>query len=139
MPRLSAWFIRASMAYLLAGFTLGALMLAQKGVSYYPAIITVLPIHMEFLLVGWLVQLAMGMAFWIFPRWGWASPRSRGNQEVIWLSFWLLNAGVWIAAMAPWFQRALLLGRVLQVAAVILYPAGSWRRVKQHGLEGSKQ
>ena len=30
MLRLSCWFIRASLAYLVAGFTLGALMLTLK-------------------------------------------------------------------------------------------------------------
>ena len=99
MPRLSVWFVRASLIYLLAGFTLGALMLAQDGISYYPAIIAVLPVHMEFLLVGWLVQLALGVAFWIFPRFGLGLPHSRGNEKLIWVSFVLLNAGVLIVAL----------------------------------------
>jgi len=133
MPRLSVWFVRASMVYMLIGFTFGALMLAQNGISYYPAIAAVLPIHMEFLLVGWLVQLAMGVAFWIFPRFGWGLPKSRGNEELIWISFWMLNMGVWLAALGLWFPAALLAGRVLEVAAVVLYAMGSWRRVKPHG------
>ncbi len=87
MPRLSAWFVRASLLYLLVGFAFGALMLAQVGVSYDPGIVVLLPVHMEFLLVGWLVQLAMGVAFWIFPRWGLTLPNARGNQSLIWASF----------------------------------------------------
>ena len=133
MPRLSAWFVRASMIYLLIGFALGALMLAQDGISYYPAIAAVLPIHMEFLLVGWLVQLAMGVAFWIFPRFGWGMPHSRGNQRLIWISFWLLNAGVWIVALELWVPVGLLVGRACEVGAVIVYAIGSWRRIKPHG------
>jgi hypothetical protein len=35
MPRLSCWFIRASLAYLIAGFTLGALMLTLKALAQY--------------------------------------------------------------------------------------------------------
>lgn len=133
MPRLSVWFVRASMIYLLVGFTLGALMLAQDGISYYPAIMTVLPIHMEFLLVGWLVQLAMGVAFWIFPRFGLVPPHSRGNEKVIWASFLLLNAGILIVALELWINVAFLIGRVLEVGAVIIYAVGTWRRVKAHG------
>ena len=133
MPRLSAWFVRVSMIYLLVGFTLGALMLAQDGISYYPAIMTVLPIHVEFLLVGWLVQLAMGIAFWIFPRFGLGQLRSRGNGSLIWVSFVLLNAGILIVAFELWISIAFLIGRVLEVSAVIIYAAGLWRRVKPHG------
>ena len=133
MPRLSVWFVRASLIYLLAGFTLGALMLAQDGVSYYPAIVAVLPVHMEFLLVGWLVQLALGVAFWIFPRFGLGLPHSRGNEKLIWASFVLLNAGVLIVALELWIAAALLIGRTLEVLAVLVYVLGSWRRVKPHG------
>ncbi len=133
MPRLSVWFVRASMIYLLAGFALGALMLAQDGISYYPAIMTVLPVHMEFLLVGWLVQLAMGVAFWVFPRFGLGQPQSRGNEKLIWASFLLLNAGVLIVALELWIVVAFMIGRILEVGAVIIYVFGLWRRIKPHG------
>ncbi len=133
MPRLSAWFVRASMIYLLVGFALGALMLAQDGISYDPAIMSVLPIHIEFLLIGWLVQLAMGVAFWIFPRFGLGQPHSRGNAKLIWASFLILNAGVWIVALEVWFASALLVGHALEVGAVIMFVVGLWRRVKPHG------
>ncbi len=119
------------MIYLLAGFTLGALMLAQDGISYAPAVMAVLPVHMEFLLVGWLVQLAMGVAFWIFPRFG--LPHSRGNETLIWASCLLLNAGILVVALELWIPAVFLIGRILETGAVIIYAAGLWRRVKPHG------
>ncbi|NOZ73444.1 MAG: hypothetical protein GXP38_16340 [Chloroflexi bacterium] len=67
MPRLSTWFVRASLIYLALGVTLGGLLLAEKGIPFYPALWIALPVHMEFLLIGWMVQLAMGMAYWILP------------------------------------------------------------------------
>ncbi len=136
MPRIATWFIRASMVYLLAGFTLGALMLAQEGISYDPAIGSVLPMHMEFLLVGWLVQLAMGVAFWIFPRFGWSLPHSRGSEALIWASFCLLNAGICLAASSIWIPASLLAGRLAEGMAVIVYAAASWQRIKPHGRAG---
>lgn len=138
MPRLTVWFLRASMLYLLAGFTLGALMLAQEGISYDPAIDRVLPMHMEFLLIGWLVQLAMGVAFWIFPRFGWSLPHSRGSEVLIWASFWLLNAGICLAASSIWIPAALMAGRIAEATAVIVYAAASWRRIKAHGRAGAQ-
>lgn len=128
MPRISTWFVRASLLYLLAGFALGALMLANKGIPYDPAIVLSLPVHMEFLLVGWLLQLAMGVAFWILPRFGTGAPR--GDERPIWASFVLVNAGILLAALQLWFPVTLLAGRVAQMAGIGIFIAGSWRRVK---------
>jgi hypothetical protein len=134
MPRLSIWFIRASLIYLFVGFLFGALILAEKGVSYYPSVWTLFPIHMEFLLIGWLIQLAMGVAFWIFPRFGMGLPHSRGNEKLIWISFVLVNVGILTVALQHWFPLGLLIGRLCEVGGVISYAFGLWRRVKPHGV-----
>lgn len=136
MPRLSVWFVRASLIYLLAGFTLGALMLAEKGVSYYAPIWRAFPIHVEFLLTGWLVQLAMGVAFWILPRFGRGAPR--GNENLIWASFALLNLGILMVAGQLWLPSGLVAGRISEAAGVIVYVAGSWKRVKPMVVESVK-
>ena len=128
MPRLSVWFVRAALIHLLAGITLGALMLADKGIPFDPAIIAALPIHIEFLLVGWLMQLAFGVAFWILPRFGTGAPR--GNERLVRAAFFLLNAGVLLVACQLWIPPALVAGRTAETAAVLLYIAGSWQRVK---------
>ena len=68
MTRLSVWPVRTALIYLAIGFLLGALMLFEKGARIDPALLRLLPMHVEFVLVGWTVQLAMGVAFWILPR-----------------------------------------------------------------------
>jgi hypothetical protein len=132
MPRLSVWFIRASLFYLLAGFSIGALILAQKGISYYPPVWNLFPIHMEFLLVGWFAQLAMGVAFWIVPRFSSSPPR--GNVSLVWASFGLINAGLLIGILQYWFSLSVLSGRILEIGAGITFTIGLWRRVKPHGV-----
>jgi hypothetical protein len=131
MPRLSLWFVRASLVYFLLGFTFGALLLAEKGIPYYPPIWNLLPIHIELLLIGWLLQLAMGVAFWIMPRFGVGAPR--GNEGLIWAAFTCVNGGIVLAALQFWLPPALLPGRALEVAGVFLFLAGMWRRVKPMG------
>ena len=86
MPRLSVWFLRASMLYLAAGFTFGALMLANKAIPFLPWLWRLRPIHVEILLVGWIAQFAMGVAFWMLPRFH----SSRGDVRPAWAAFFLL-------------------------------------------------
>lgn len=136
MPRLSIWFIRTALVYLAAGVTMGGLILAHKGIPLHPLLWRLLPLHIEFLLFGWIVQLAMGVGFWIFPRF-W---RSRGNEKPAWLAFWLLNAGIWLAAVRPLVGLAagvISLGRLLQAAAVIAFVTHAWPRIKPPGVHPS--
>jgi len=130
MPRLSTWFVRTSLIYLALGVTLGGLLLAEKGIPFYPALWITLPAHMEFMLMGWMVQLAMGMAYWILPRFAKGSPR--GNEKLIWVSFYLINIGILVVAVYPWlpFVGLVLIGRLLETAAVVFFAIGSWRRIK---------
>jgi hypothetical protein len=132
MPRLSVWFIRASLIYLLLGLFFGALLLVQKGIPFYTPVWYLLPLHMEFLLMGWLIQLAMGVAFWIIPRFTSASPR--GPIRLVWFSFALFNAGILIGVLQFWFPASVLFGRIAEVGAGILFVVGSWRRIKPHGV-----
>jgi hypothetical protein len=131
MPGLSCWYIRASLSYLAAGVTLGALLLVHKGVPLHPALWRLLPPHIEFLLLGWTLQLAMGVAFWILPRL--QRGRERGNEALAWWAFGLLNVGVcvvgggWMLALPGWLP---VLGRVIEAAAAIAFAAHAWPRVK---------
>lgn len=131
MPRLSVWFVRASLLYLLAGVTFGALLLANKGIAYYPPIWNLFPIHIEFLLVGWLVQLALGVAFWILPRFSRGAPR--GDERWIRGAFLFLNLGILLTVLQSKSSYALMSGRLLEVGGILIYLIGTWRRVKPHG------
>ena len=132
MPRLTFWFVRASLIYFLLGFTFGALLLAQKGISYYPPVWNLFPLHMEFLLIGWFAQLAMGVAFWILPRFSMGQPR--GNVTLLWISFILINAGLIVGSLQLWFPMAILIARIFEIGAGIVFAIGLWRRVKPHGV-----
>lgn len=130
MPRLSVWFVRCSLVYLLLGLTLGALMLANKGIPFAPRAWNLLGPHIEFLLLGWMLQMAMGVAFWILPRLGSGSPR--GKEILIYSAFVLLNLGIWIGALRLYLEPSWLTvtGRILEASSVLLFVLGSWRRIK---------
>lgn len=130
MPRLSQWIIRAAFIYLLLGFSVGALLLAHKGVPLHPALWRWLPAHIEFLLMGWVVQLTMGVAFWILPRY-WQKPR-RPRAILAQIAFILLNFGIWLVVAGTTFRSGswfLLAGRIFEVCAVMLFALHAWKRI----------
>lgn len=130
MPRLSQWMVRAALIYLLLGFTIGALLLAHKGISLHPALWRWLPTHIECLLMGWIVQLAMGIAFWILPRY-WQPPR-RPKGPYAYAAFILLNLGIWCVIAGTTFQAGswvVLVGRILEMGAVIAFARHAWTRI----------
>lgn len=132
MPRLTVFFVRASLLYLLAGFLFGALILAEKGIHYYTSVWYLFPLHTEFLLIGWFAQLAMGVAFWILPRFSAGPPR--GNVRLLWASFVLINLGILLSTLQFWLPAVTLIGRVAEACAGLLFALGLWRRVKPHGV-----
>jgi heme/copper-type cytochrome/quinol oxidase subunit 1 len=135
MPRPSCWFIRASLLYLAVGFTLGASLLFHKGVPLQPVLWRLLPPHIEFVLLGWTLQLAMGVAFWILPRY--LQGPERGHEVTAWLAFVLLNGGVLMVGIG-WMLGAPalipLLGRIAEAGAAVAFGVHAWRRVRPFGV-----
>ncbi|MBI5824532.1 MAG: hypothetical protein HZB18_10930 [Chloroflexi bacterium] len=130
MPRLSVWFVRFSFVHLLIGLTFGGLILANKGFPFASWTWSLLPAHMESLLLGWMAQLAMGMAFWILPRFRYGA--ARGNVNFVWGALILLNVGIVMVAMQPLISMSwiVLTGRILETSSILLFILASWRRVK---------
>lgn len=122
MPRLSQWIIRAALIYLLAGITIGALLLAHKGIPFLPMLWAWLPAHIEFLLMGWILQLTLGVAFWILPRY-WQQQR-RPNERYVQIAFILLNLGIWLVVAGTTFRAGawvLFAGRLAELGAVLFF------------------
>ena len=130
MPLVSVWFIRASLVHLVAGFTLGAILLAAKGVPLPPAVWQWRGLHIEMLLIGWVVQLVMGVAVWIFPRFV-LRHAPRRSAVTAWLAFALLNVGVLLVGAGGSLAAA---GRVAELAAAVSFAVHLWTRVSPAGL-----
>jgi hypothetical protein len=134
MPRFSVYSVRAALVYLALGFTLGGLLLFHKGIPLHPILWTLLPAHIDFLLIGWTAQLIMGVSFWILPRFS-REPK-RGNVSLAWSAFILINLGIWLVALSPYFTPStwmLFLGRLSQAAGILAFAVYAWPRVKPTG------
>lgn len=133
MPRLSVWMVRAALVHLGVGFTVGGLVLWHKGLPLHPTLWRLLPLHIEMLLFGWMVQLAIGVAFWILPRF---RGTERGNVALAWVAFAALNLGVLAVGVSAWVAddaRLAFVGRALELLAAGAFAAHAWPRVKPAG------
>ena len=133
MPRLSCWLIRAALIYIALGFTVGALLLWNKGIPLHPFLWRLLPLHIEFLFIGWTVQLIMGVAFWVLPRFY----MQREKELLVWLAFVLINLGILLVGLAvigvgpEWLA---VFGHSCEVIAVAAFVLHLWPRIKAAGL-----
>jgi hypothetical protein len=126
--------VRTALLHLALGFLLGAILLIQRETPLHPAVLRLGPLHAELLLLGWTVQLAMGVAFWILPRF--RSGPERGREWPAWLAYLLLNAGVLatgagLGGAGP--ALASLLGRGAEALSALAFAWHAWPRIKPFG------
>lgn len=134
MPLLSVWFVRTALLYFISGFSLGALMLIHKGVPLSPEIWRLLPLHIEVIFVGWMLNLVFGVAYWMLPRHG-IEP-VRGRLWLMRMVFLSLNTGVLTVCLSEIFfyhTAFLLIGRFLEAGSAVGFAIHAWPRIYPFG------
>lgn len=131
MPGLSAWAVRAALGWLAVAAVLGALLLS-RGALGHPEWSALIPAHAEVMLVGWMMQLAFGVAHWILPRRPVtpAAParEGRGPGLPVVLVILGLNLGVILVVLGQTVP-----GRLLEAAAAIGFAAQAVPRIRAGG------
>jgi len=131
------YFIRTALAYLLAAFLVGGLVLVNQGLALDGRVGTLLPVFYHLLMVGWATQLICGVALWLFPPLSREQPR--GDQRLGWCTYATLNTGLLLRVIgeplhawrpAQWLGWVLALSALLQVLAIWAFVAAIWPRVK---------
>ncbi len=102
MPSQSIWMIRSSLLYLMFSVSIGTAILLQKVITLHPFIWAMLPAHYEMAIWGWIVQLAMGTAYWMFPR-KLEEPK-RGPEWAGWSVFIFFNFGLILLVISTLFR-----------------------------------
>jgi len=133
MPRLSRYFIRSALVYLGIGFTIGGLILSAKGGYVNVQVWAWFPMHIVILIVGWLIQLSIGVSYWILPR---IYLTDRGRSAWAWTGFAALQIGLaltlvcllvlWEPSVQGLFAPAL----ILQALGIVLYAVHAWPRIR---------
>ncbi len=130
--------MRASMVWLLAGAVGGAVMMAD---AYVPGTwrVWIAPTHGHMLFVGWLVQFALGVAYWLLPRRRTPTAPLGYREQWGFAAMLALNAGL-LARMvaepmeraghaAMWTSLTLTLSGLVQLAAFTIFAVQLWPRL----------
>jgi hypothetical protein len=134
MPKLTRWFLKAALLYLLLALCSGILLaLPNKN-----PLAGTFPIYIHTLAFGWLTQLIFGVALWMFPKYSSAKPR--GPEWLGWATFILLNLGLILRIIFEPLQSiapSVLIGWMLVTAAIlqwlsgVAFVANTWARVRE--------
>lgn len=138
MPFFSRLTIKTSLVYLVAALVTG-LLLAAAPLAWLPAAVAAFnPIYFHLFMVGWVMQLIIGVAYWMFPKFTRAKPR--GSEVLAWITYAGLNLGLLTRAVAePAFTLSgdrlwgwgLALAALLQWVGGVAFVANTWTRVKE--------
>ncbi len=130
MDRITVTFIKASLLYLLAGSTLGAMVL------FWPAATGIYrSIHAHLNVFGWLTMMVFGVSYHILPRF---SGRPLYSQVLARVHLWLSNIGLigliifWALAGygVSFMSGARAVFGALLAVSIYLFVYNMWRTVK---------
>lgn len=127
MAQISVWFVRAALLHFALGATVGAWRLAASGGLEAEAPALLRALHVEGMLLGWVCQLALGVALWILPF----SDRVSADRR-LWGAWAALNGGIVLVGLARWgaWSWTLLAGRGAEIVAGLLAIWVLWPRVR---------
>jgi hypothetical protein len=140
MPPIARSYVKASFAYLIAAFLLGALIMVDRwlNISRWLKLVYVSQLHL--LMVGWITQLAIGVAYWMFPRHRKETNLPpRGSDALAWTVLVTLNAGLllrfgaepfYLMGPKPWLGALLALSGMLQAVAAVGFGWLVWTRIR---------
>jgi len=131
MPAITRYFIKAAMLYFAGGLLTGFLISARTFFNLPAALTAMTPTYLHMLVVGWITQLIIGVAYWMFPKFSKESPR--GDERVGWAIFVLLNVGLLLRVIGEPLNIGWMLpiSAILQLFAVWLFIIVVWPRVKE--------
>ena len=140
MPPIARTFVKAAFLCFLVALLLGALMMLDRWLSFSAWLKAAYLGQLHLLLVGWITQLSIGVAYWIFPRFlKEQDPRPRGPDTLAWAVLVCLNAGLllrflfepfYLLAAQPWPAGLMALSGVLQALAVVGFAWLVWGRIR---------
>ncbi len=138
MPVVTRVFVKTALVYFVIALLTGMLV-AARPVLALPRLVTGLtPVYFHLFMVGWVTQLIIGIAYWMFPKYRRDLPR--GYDSLAWATYALLNLGLLLRLVAepaqavspaPSWGWLLALSALLQWLGGLAFVANTWPRVKE--------
>ena len=122
MSKITVWFIRSAMIYLLIAVFIGVWM-GLSPVRYY------IPAHAHLTLLGWMSMFVYGVAYHILPRF---SGRPLYSDRLADIHFWTANIGL-VGMAFSWFifnQQLLVLFSIIEAFSIVLFVYNMFRTVQ---------
>lgn len=130
---MSSWAIRLALLQLLAAFAAGGWLLAARGMPSLPRPGWLLAVHLELALLGWTLQLTMGVAYYILPKFKSGPPRGPVAPAAAAVIVFNLGVLLVLAHAVTGLPGLGLAGRGGELAAVGLFAANALPRIKAFG------
>jgi hypothetical protein len=137
--------VKAALLWLVAGVAFGGLMLVDRGIPGNWRL-WMMPTHGHMLFVGWLVQFALGIAYWLLPRKRSPDLPIGYRERPALVAVGLLNLGLALRVLGEPMERTghagdfsftMLAGSSLfQVGAVVIFVTQLWPRIYGKGKLG---
>jgi hypothetical protein len=148
MDPLSSVMLRAALIWLLGGVVIGAAMLTDRALPGQWRL-WMAPSHAHMLFVGWFLQFAVGVAYWLLPRRR-STERPLGYWErAAYVAVIALNLGLVLRIIAEPAERTgnesdgtmvlLIASALLQVAAALIFVTQLWPRVAARPIRGTNE
>lgn len=138
MPRESRWFIKTGLVWLVVALALGGLEAAAPFGLEVRGLAAGGPAHVHLFVFGWVTQMIIGVALWMFPPY--SRERPKGMRWLSWVAYGGINAGLVLRTVAepmmqttgqvpPW-SLLVLVSAILQAAGGIAFAVNVWPRVQ---------
>ncbi len=138
MPPITRRFIKTGLVFFVLAMIAGILVAARPVFDLPAPVGALTPIYFHLFMVGWVLQLIMGIAYWMFPKY--SRERPRGYDGLMWAAYGLLNLGLVLRVIAepmatlqtdPLWRWLLVASAVSQWLAALAFTGNMWPRVKE--------
>lgn len=121
MPKLSQWFIKSAVIYVILGMVLGIGMGMKENFTLAPA-------HAHLNLLGWVTLALMGLYYNAVPR--------KAEWRSAYVQFWVSTIGIWVMIpglaltllQVPFGTPLVIFGSLITLIGMILFAVNVYRR-----------
>jgi heme/copper-type cytochrome/quinol oxidase subunit 1 len=143
MPSLVRRYIKTAIAFLIVGLAIGGWMIVRRELFQHGATPYEVSAHTHAIFVGFVMMMILGVALWLFPR-----PEkddTRYRPALAEAAYWLLVTGTSARVVGEllrtetdelWLRVSIVVGGLLQIAALTLYFFTMWSRIRAVGSQG---